>query len=326
METKKLETAFRNFKAMDNENSPQRGASTTGDAASTRTVSIEGEYVAIGKNADGSTYSGTATITSKGDYYRIVWLIEGERIHALSYQEGNSLRCDEWSVVYDIKENGTLDGKWANTGSEKLMPKHSSARNRGSQELTLTIAVPILFLAAEPTDAARLRLGEELREIHEKLQLAKLREYFKLEERMSIRPQDISQALLDVAPQIVHFSGHGTSSGALCFENEVGESQAVQPDALAALFEQFASQVKCVILNACYSAVQANAIAKHINYVIGMDQAIGDAAAIAFTIGVYQALGAGRTIEDAYKLGCVQISLQGIPEQRTPVLIKKGEV
>lgn len=185
----------------------------------------------------------------------------------------------------------------------------------------------ILFLAADPTNASRLRLGEEFREIQEKLKLAKLREKFSLElPKLSVRPADISQALLDVQPQIVHFSGHGTSTGALCFENQTGQTQLVQPDALAALFEQFAKQVRCVLLNACYSETQAKAIGKHIKYVIGMNQAIGDKAAIAFAIGFYQALGAGRTIEDAYKLGCVQIRLQGIPEHLTPVLIKEGQL
>jgi len=56
-----------------------------------------------------------------------------------------------------------------------------------------------------------------------------------------------------------------------------------------------------------------------------MNKAIGDKAAITFALGLYQALGAGRTIEDAYKLGCVQIKLQGVPEHLTPVLIKKGQ-
>ncbi len=184
----------------------------------------------------------------------------------------------------------------------------------------------ILFLASDPTDAARLRLGEELREIQEKLQLAKLRDRFELQQRMSVRPADISQALLDTQPQVVHFSGHGAASGELCFENVIGEAYTVGPEALAALFEQFADEVNCVVLNACFSVVQAKAIAKHINYVIGMNRAIGDQAAIAFAIGFYQALGAGRTVEEAYKLGCVQIRLQGIPEHLTPVLLKKGQV
>lgn len=186
--------------------------------------------------------------------------------------------------------------------------------------------IRILFLAADPTDASRLRLGTEFRELQEKLKLAKLRDDFKLElPQLSVRPADISQALLDTQPQIVHFSGHGTATGALCFESQTGQTQLVQPDALAALFEQFTSQVNCVLLNACYSEIQAKAIAEHIEYVIGMNKAIGDEAAIAFAIGFYQALGAGRTVEEAYKLGCVQIRLQSIPEHLTPVLIKKEQ-
>lgn len=181
----------------------------------------------------------------------------------------------------------------------------------------------ILFLAADPTDASRLRLGEELREIQEKLQLAKLRDLFTLNQRMSVRPADLSQALLDLKPEVVHFSGHGMSTGELCFEDEIGKTHPIHPDALADLFEQFADHIKCVMLNACYSEYQAKAIVKHVDYVVGMNKAIGDKAAIAFAIGFYQALGAGRSIEDAFKLGCVQIKLKGIAENLTPVLVKK---
>jgi hypothetical protein len=41
--------------------------------------------------------------------------------------------------------------------------------------------IKILFLTSDPSDATRLRLGEELREIREKLQLAKNRDRFLLE-------------------------------------------------------------------------------------------------------------------------------------------------
>jgi hypothetical protein len=52
-----------------------------------------------------------------------------------------------------------------------------------------------------------------------------------------------------------------------------------------------------LILNACFSEVQADAISQHIKYVIGMNKAIGDTAAIEFSIGFYDALGAGETYE-----------------------------
>lgn len=196
------------------------------------------------------------------------------------------------------------------------------------QDSELTIMrTSILFLAADPTNASRLRLGEEFREIDEQLAMAKQRSLFSLKvPNLSLRPKDITRALLDAQPQIVHFSGHGTSTGALCFENETGQMHPIQPDALSALFELFADKINCVVLNACYSDIQAKAIAENINYVIGMNKEIEDKAAIAFSLGFYQGLGAGRTIEDAFRLGCVQIRLQGIPEHLTPVLIRKGQM
>jgi hypothetical protein len=95
------------------------------------------------------------------------------------------------------------------------------------------IPVKILFLAADPSDEARLRLGQELRDIREGLQRSKQRDKFILESRESVRVGDITQAIFDVDPQIVHFSGHGTSTGELHFESLQGKSQLVQADALA---------------------------------------------------------------------------------------------
>lgn len=180
----------------------------------------------------------------------------------------------------------------------------------------------ILILAANPKGTQPLRLDEEIREIDEGLRRAKKREQFSIQQKWALRPKDLRQAMLDVEPQIVHFCGHGESSG-LMLEDAMGQSKLVEPEALAELFELFASQVECVILNACYSEAQAQAISKHIDCVIGMSKTIDDQTAIEFAVGFYDALGGGRTIEDAYKFGCNAIRIAGIPEHLTPVLIKK---
>jgi hypothetical protein len=148
--------------------------------------------------------------------------------------------------------------------------------------------IKILFLAADPSDSARLRLGQELRDIREKLQLSKQRDRFSLESRESVRSEDLTQAIFDVEPQIIHFSGHGIDTGELCFENNLGETQTVSTVALANLFRLVSNQVNCVILNACYSEIQAKAIAEHVEFVIGMSASIGDKAAITFAIGFYR--------------------------------------
>ncbi|MCW5315162.1 TIR domain-containing protein [Nostoc sp. KVJ3] len=181
----------------------------------------------------------------------------------------------------------------------------------------------ILFLAANPQDTTRLRLGEELRDIGEGLQRSQKRDQFQLEQRLAVRPRDIQRAMLDVSPQIVHFSGHGTGEQGLVFEDEIGNTKLVDGEALARLFALFADQIRCVVLNGCYSEVQAKAIANHVDCVIGMNQAIGDRAAIEFAVGFYDAIGAGRPIEFAYKLGCAAIGMAGIAEHLTPVLLKK---
>ncbi|BAZ51865.1 hypothetical protein NIES4103_45240 [Nostoc sp. NIES-4103] len=182
----------------------------------------------------------------------------------------------------------------------------------------------ILFLAADPSDASRLRLGQELRDIKERLQLSSQRDAFILEARTSVRPGDISQALLDFKPNIVHFSGHGNQTGELLFENALGEIKPVAPQALSQLFKLVSDQVNCVVLNACYSDLQAQAIAEHISFVIGMNKAIGDQAAITFAVGFYKALCAGEPTERAFQFGCVELQLESIPEELTPVLRQKN--
>jgi hypothetical protein len=181
----------------------------------------------------------------------------------------------------------------------------------------------ILILAANPKNTEKLRLDEEMREIQAGLERARKREQFDLIPRWAVRPQDLLRALLDYEPQIVHFSGHGGGEQGLALENDSGQAQLVSADALARLFKLFEGKVECVLLNACYSEVQAEAICQHVNYVIGMNQAIGDKAARKFAVGFYDALGAGRSIEDAYEFGCSAIYLEGISEHLIPVLKKR---
>lgn len=179
----------------------------------------------------------------------------------------------------------------------------------------------LLFLASSPANQARLRLDIELREIEQGLRLGQHREQFDLKQRWAVRPDDLRRSLLDFQPQVLHFSGHGEGNDGLILENQQGQSQAVSTEALVSLFSLFADRgLECVILSACYSEVQASAIAQHIPYVIGMNAAIGDKAAIQFAVGFYDALGAGWSYPDAYRMGCNAIVLEGIAQDSIPVL------
>ncbi|MGF1676863.1 MAG: CHAT domain-containing protein [Rivularia sp. (in: cyanobacteria)] len=192
--------------------------------------------------------------------------------------------------------------------------------NLTSENPTITSRKTILILASSPTNEARLRLDKELREIDEGLRRSQHRDKFTLQPKFAVRPDDLRRALLDFNPQIVHFCGHGSGENGLILESDAGLAQLVPTQALANLFKRFATRgLECVVLNACYSEVQANAIAEYIDYVVGMNSTIGDNAAIQFAIGFYDELGAGWSFEDAYHGGCDAIALQGIPEENTPV-------
>jgi CHAT domain len=194
-----------------------------------------------------------------------------------------------------------------------------------------------------------------VRDITEALKLSIHRDNFALDTRWAVRCRDVQRAIVEKNPRIVHFCGHGEGYSSLpsegkdaqdvgrklvavsaegvktnvveglVLEDEAGQPKLVDGASLAGLFKLFADQVECVILNSCFSQVQAEAIAQYIPYVVGMNQAIGDKAAIEFAVGFYDALGAGRSVEFAYELGCSAIRLAGIKEHLTPVLIKKSK-
>ncbi|MGP1385374.1 MAG: AAA-like domain-containing protein [Thainema sp.] len=178
----------------------------------------------------------------------------------------------------------------------------------------------ILILTANPRETEKLRLDEEAREIAEGLKRSQQRDNFEITTRWATRPADLQRALMELRPAFVHFSGHGDGEQGLALEDNDGNPKLVSTAALSELFELFSDSVECVVLNACYSEVQAEAICQHIDYVVGMNQAVNDDTAIQFATGFYDALGAGFAIEQAYKLGRNRVSLESLPGSSIPIL------
>ncbi|MBE9211773.1 CHAT domain-containing protein [Plectonema cf. radiosum LEGE 06105] len=176
----------------------------------------------------------------------------------------------------------------------------------------------ILILSSNPKNTSNLRLDEEVREIKKTLQLSPHRDEFQIITESAAQVDDLTRFLSHHQPTIVHFSGHGTGTDGLILEDNFGHQQLVSTQSLAKLFDLFQEQVECVVLNACYSKEQAAAIHQHIDCVVGMNKAIGDKAAIKFSVGFYTALFSERDYQDCFQMGCAAIDLQGIPEYATP--------
>lgn len=179
----------------------------------------------------------------------------------------------------------------------------------------------ILFLAANPKDSSRLRLDEEASRIKKALERSKHRDKFRLEPRWAVQIPDLRRALLDEQPGIIHFSGHGSPLGRIYLEDAAGAGQEVSAEALGNLFNIFKEHIRCVILNACFSELQAQEIAKHGIPVIGMSSKVPDQAGVEFSEAFYDALGAGRDLEFAFALGCSAIEMYKLDDKTKPKLI-----
>ncbi len=165
----------------------------------------------------------------------------------------------------------------------------------------------ILILSANPKNNPRLRFDQEIRDIKEGLRLAKYHDKFEIEVSLAVRFKDLRRDLLNFRPHIVHFIGHGETDG-LKVDDGIGFAKCIAPEVLSGLLKLFTkdlyNRVMCVVLSACYSATQADAINRHIDYVIGMQGRMKDKAAIEFAVGFYDALGAGERVEQSFDFGC----------------------
>ncbi|NUO02794.1 MAG: toll/interleukin-1 receptor domain-containing protein [Saprospiraceae bacterium] len=181
----------------------------------------------------------------------------------------------------------------------------------------------ILFLSASPETSNRLRVDIEYREVKEELMKGNHRDRFQLQTETAVQLRTLSSALMKEKPQIVHFSGHGHSGG-LELEGETpGQSYVVPNEKLHGLFKLFKEKFRmsCVALCSCYSEAQAQVISSLGLYVTGMSSAVGDKAAIEFSIGFYQALAEGLSFEEAFELGKIQMT----SDSNLPVLWYGGE-
>lgn len=182
----------------------------------------------------------------------------------------------------------------------------------------------ILMLTANPDDTSNLKLSVEAREIEEALKFSKNREDFEFKRLGAIRVRDFTQALLDEEATIVHFSGHGGRQGELFFLDNEDHSHPVSAEGLNDIFKLLKENICCVFLNACFTEIQAKAIQEHIPYVIGMNRAVPDAAAIQFARAFYQSLGSGESFVNAFQWAVATIKLYNLPGAHIPVLKING--
>lgn len=213
-----------------------------------------------------------------------------------------------------IAGNVSVGGNFV--GRDQTSTGNNSANNSPSTKRK----VKLLFLTANPVDTPLLKLDEEVRAVDQALRKTSYRDHFDFIQHRAVQYGDLQDLLLHHEPDLVHFSGHGSETGELLLQDEKGIAHPIREQTLSRLFAVLKDNIRCVVLNACYSEQQAAAIAQHIDVVIGMKHGLGDIAARNFAAAFYQGLGYGRSVQTAFDLGCLQIDLANLDEKDAPQL------
>lgn len=178
----------------------------------------------------------------------------------------------------------------------------------------------VLLVCANPRGTDALRLGEEDRTLRESIRLSPHRDRIEVESIQAATIDDFRRRLLESPRDIVHFSGHGTHSG-LVFEDAFGRVAVPSSEALAEHLQR--RKVGTVVLNACYSLSVGRLAAIGTEFTIASSGPIADPAAIEFTRGFYDAIGAGLDVPEAFAEGVSCAKLKGFTA--AVILLRRGE-
>jgi TPR repeat protein len=192
--------------------------------------------------------------------------------------------------------------------------------------------IKILFFAADPLSAPsygtapRLMLDEDIRRIREKVRAAEHRDSLDFDYHLAARTDDLRQALQEKHPQVVHFSGHGGREGLVFVSPDGQRPHRVDAEALTWAFQAYSGDIRVVVLNACYSLPQAQAIAGVVGCAIGTTHAISDAAAITFASSFYSAVAFGDSVQAAFDKARAALAMDHFDERETPQLVTRDGV
>jgi len=182
--------------------------------------------------------------------------------------------------------------------------------------------IRVLFLPSASVDGTNILPAEkELQEIKQRLSSNNAIEII---DRQVLKPEDALQAILNLKPNIVHFSAAGENHNGIFFKDDRGQAKLTPPEALASLFKLTTDHVKCVLIANCFSEKQATAISQYVPVVIGIKETTS-IATVKFSTSFYTALNADlsyKSLAMAFHSSSLAIKFENLSEQSTPVMIE----
>ncbi|ROR90936.1 CHAT domain-containing protein [Nocardioides aurantiacus] len=179
----------------------------------------------------------------------------------------------------------------------------------------------ILYATATPD--GDLRVSQEIRRVKNAVVAALHRDLVDIEYAPDVTADDLLNYLTSFQPHVVHFSGHANED-VLVFDDgslEGGQGRAIPIDLFMRAVTAPDHQPSLVVLNACESATNLEALLSGVPIAIGMAASVGDPDAITFATRFYRSIADGQTIESALAVARVDMEMNGLADHDLPTLV-----
>lgn len=193
----------------------------------------------------------------------------------------------------------------------------SSARRQPSK-------LSVVFLTTNPH--RDLRTDIEYRAVFSRYKDSINREDISIQNFAAASFDDLLTVLNELAPDILHFSGHG-DVGLVVFDDATldGDAHEVEFDLLKSALEATDNPPKLVVLNSCFGAIAAVDLLGKVEAVVAMNDSIDDTAASAFARQLYSAIFSGQSLTNAVEQGRIALRAMQLPDADYPELVVSSD-
>lgn len=184
----------------------------------------------------------------------------------------------------------------------------------------------VLFIAAESRtsaggEAGRSVLHEDVQRIREKVRAAESTDDIEFDVRSAVHVKDLLTALHETQPDVVDFSRCGQEARSTKLRQAIAGGAA-----LAKLFAAFGGGIRVVVLDACSSPLEAEAVAEVVGCVIRTLGSLSDESEIAFRASFYRALAFGNSVGTAFDQARMALALEHVDKSHYPQLVVRHDV
>ena len=249
------------------------------------------------------------------------------------YKKVNSLRghIAKIEILADDKDKREA----LRTRALPAVPSSPTRRRSTPSRLKKLKRLTVLFLSSNPVPSSNLRTDVEFKRVLTAIRGSRYRDSVRLEHRPAADVQSILDALNDLRPEVVHFSGHGDQDGIYLDNNQIPRYASDELDDFSTHtdYEFIAKALKAtdfspklVVLNSCLSSFGAEKLGEFAGAVISMDLPISDVAASVFSPQLYSALASGQSLQAAFLQALLAVETAVIDDIEIPRLWAADEI